>query len=131
MSCCSESAIRIPGGRAASGEARAAATVHLGDELDGEQLRDVQLLLSEVVNNSVIHGGVGEDGWIEITMGLDGDRIRCEVRDSGVQGHPVPRDPDFESGGGFGLFLVDSMAARWGTDRDSGLTVWFELDRAG
>jgi len=131
LSCCSDSGIRIPGGRAASGAARAAATVELGDELDDERMRDLQLLLSEVVNNSVVHGDVDEDGWIEITLAMDDDHIRCEVRDSSLQGDPAPREPDFESGGGFGLFLVEAMASRWGTDRDPTLTVWFELDRAG
>ena len=131
MSCSSDSAIRIAGGRSAGAEARAAVTSRLADALDGDLLRDVHLLVSEVVNNSVVHGGVDEDGWIEIAVGADDERIRCEVRDSGVQGEPVPRAPDFDNGGGFGLFLVEAMAARWGSERDTHLTVWFELDRAG
>jgi anti-sigma regulatory factor (Ser/Thr protein kinase) len=131
LSRCSDSAIRIPGGRSAGGEARAAVTAQLGDALDPDRLRDLHLLVSEVVNNSVLHGGVGEDGWIEIVVEADGERLRCEVRDSGVQGEPAPRDPDFENGGGFGLYLVDAMASRWGSDRDAHLTVWFELDLAG
>ena len=106
-------------------------TVELGDELDDDRLRDLQLLLSEVVNNSVVHGGVDEEGWIEISLGMDDDCVRCQVRDSSLQGDPLPRDPDFDSGGGFGLFLVEAMASRWGADRDPNLTVWFELDRAG
>jgi anti-sigma regulatory factor (Ser/Thr protein kinase) len=131
LTCCSDSGIRIAGGRAAGGEARATAHAQLGDELDSDRLHTLQLLLSEVVNNSVIHGGVDEDGWIELTFLADGDCVRCEVRDSGLQGEPEPREPDYESGGGFGLFLVDSLAERWGVDRDTHLTVWFELDRAG
>ena len=131
MTCCSDSAIRIAGGRAAGGEARAAAYARLSDDLDSDRLRTFQLLLSEVVNNSVIHGGVDEGGWIELTFLTDADRVRCEVRDSGLQGEPQPREPDYDNGGGFGLFLVDSMAERWGVDRSTRLTVWFELDRSG
>jgi anti-sigma regulatory factor (Ser/Thr protein kinase) len=131
LTCCSESAIRIAGGRAAGGEARAAATAQLGDELDSDRLHTLQLLLSEVVNNSVIHGGVDESGWIEVTIDADADRVRCAVRDPGKQGEPARRDPDLEHGGGFGLFLVEAMAARWGYERDPNLTVWFELDRSG
>ena len=130
MTRCSD-AIRIPGGRTAAGEARAAATAQLGDAIHEDRLRDVHLLLSEVVNNSVLHGGVDEDGWIEIAAAAGDGRVRCEVRDSSDAGDPVPREPDFDSGGGFGLFLVDAMASRWGTDRDSALTVWFELDLTG
>ena len=131
MTCCSDRGIRIAGGRAAGGEARAAAHARLGDELDSDRLHTLQLLLSEVVNNSVIHGGVDEDGWIELTFLADAERVRCEVCDSGIQGDPQPRDPDYDGGGGFGLFLVDSMAERWGVDRGTRLTVWFELDRSG
>jgi anti-sigma regulatory factor (Ser/Thr protein kinase) len=131
LSCCSDSAIRIPGGRAASGEARAAVTAQLADAVDSDLMRDLHLLVSEVVNNSVVHGGVDEDGWIEISIAAGDERLRCEVRDSGDKGDPTPRDPDFENGGGFGLYLVDAMAARWGSDRDTHLTVWFELDLAG
>jgi anti-sigma regulatory factor (Ser/Thr protein kinase) len=130
LTCCSD-AIRISGGRTAGADARAAVTAQLGEALDGDLLRDLHLLLSEVVNNSVLHGGVDEDGWIEITATAADGRVRCEVRDSGAQGEPVPREPDLESGGGFGLFLVEAMAARWGTERDTHLTVWFELDLAG
>jgi anti-sigma regulatory factor (Ser/Thr protein kinase) len=126
-----DSVIRIPGGRAAGGEARAVVTARLGAALDPDLLRDVHLLVSEVVNNSVMHGGVDEDGWIDLTLMATDERVRCEICDSGSDGDPEPRDPDFENGGGFGLYLVDAMAARWGTDRDTHLTVWFELDLAG
>jgi anti-sigma regulatory factor (Ser/Thr protein kinase) len=74
---------------------------------------------------------VDEDGWIELAIACAADRVRIEVRDSGRQGDPVPREPDYEHGGGFGLFLVEAMASRWGSVRESGLTVWFELDLAG
>jgi anti-sigma regulatory factor (Ser/Thr protein kinase) len=131
LSCRSDTAIRIPGGRTAGGQARAVVTAELGDSLDPDMLRDVHLLVSEVVNNSVLHGGVDEDGWIDLTLLASDGRVRCEICDSGSDSDPEPRDPDFENGGGFGLYLVDAMAARWGTERDTHLTVWFELDLAG
>jgi anti-sigma regulatory factor (Ser/Thr protein kinase) len=112
-------------------EARAAVAAEIGDRVGEDELRDVHLLLSEVVNNSVIHGKVDEDGWIGIGVSLGDSCVRVEVRDSGEQGDPVPRDPDYDDGGGFGLFLVDAMASRWGIEREPGLTVWFELDRSG
>jgi anti-sigma regulatory factor (Ser/Thr protein kinase) len=112
-------------------DARAALTAHLDGHAGEDTLRDLHLLLSEVVNNSVVHGGVSEDGWIELGIASGPDRVRIEVRDSGSQGDPVPREPDFEHGGGFGLFLVEAMASRWGSERDPGLTVWFELDLTG
>jgi anti-sigma regulatory factor (Ser/Thr protein kinase) len=128
MTCAFQDAIRVPGGRRAALEARARLTAELDGQVDPDQLRDLHLLLSEVVNNSVVHGGVEEDGWVEVAVKTRGECVRIDVRDSGSQGEAVPREPDYENGGGFGLFLVDSMASRWGAHRNPGLTVWFELD---
>ncbi|MEA2451038.1 MAG: hypothetical protein QOG63_2970 [Thermoleophilaceae bacterium] len=127
-----DNAIRIGGGRGAGSEARTALTVELGDAVGADALRDLHLLTSEVVNNSVLHGGVDDDGWIELLLSHEPTRVRIEVRDSGVQGAPRLREPDLDEGGGFGLFLVEAMASRWGANRAaSGLTVWFELDLNG
>jgi anti-sigma regulatory factor (Ser/Thr protein kinase) len=131
LSCASDSGIRVSGGRSAALEARAALAVEVGDRVGEGELRDLNLLLSEVVNNSVIHGKVDEHGWIQIAVAVDGDCVRIEVRDSGEQGNPTPREPDYDDGGGFGLFLVDAMASRWGVEREEELTVWFELDLSG
>ena len=61
-------------------------------------------------------------------MSVTGDRVRVEVRDSApIRGLPQRREPDYEDGGGFGLFLLDEVAARWGVEQESGLCVWFEL----
>jgi len=132
MTCCTDDAIRIGGGRGAGIEARAALTEQLAGRVGEDELRDLHLLTSEVVNNSVVHGGVEEDGWIELQLSRRDGSVRVAVRDSGIQGQPTPRAPDYEEGGGFGLFLVESMASRWGTERGvQGLTVWFELDLNG
>jgi anti-sigma regulatory factor (Ser/Thr protein kinase) len=131
MNCGADNAIRIGGGPQAGAEARAALTAELAGRVGADGLRDLHLLTSEVVNNSVVHGGVGEDGWIDLTVGLAGDRVRVSVTDSGSNGDPVPRDPDLEHGGGFGLFLVETMASRWGAERDPDLVVWFEIELNG
>jgi anti-sigma regulatory factor (Ser/Thr protein kinase) len=127
MSCSCESAIRVAGGPLASREARAALTEEMAGRIGDDQLRDLHLIVSEVVNNSVLHGRVGEDGWIEIESAFSDGSIRVEVRDSGVQGDPQPREPDYRSGGGFGLFIVDALCERWGVEHDPQLRVWFEL----
>jgi anti-sigma regulatory factor (Ser/Thr protein kinase) len=90
-------------------------------------MSDLHLLVSEIVNNSVLHGQVDEKGWIELEWDVSDERVRIEVRDSGLQGEPRQRDPDYETGGGFGLFIVDSMCESWGVEREPTLTVWFEL----
>jgi anti-sigma regulatory factor (Ser/Thr protein kinase) len=127
MSCSCESAIRVPGGPRASRDARAALTDELAGRVGDDRLRDLHLIVSEIVNNSVLHGQVGEDGWIEIECSLGDGSIRVEVRDTGLQGDPLPRDPDYHSGGGFGLFIVEALCERWGVEHDPQLRVWFEL----
>ena len=85
-----------------------------------------ELLMTELVANVVQH--VGEPMTVRMTRGAE--MIRVEVDDSG--GHlPESREPDLASEGGRGLYLVATLASRWGTDvhrANPGKTVWFELD---
>lgn len=121
------SEIRVPGGPQAPSQVRSAIERELGGELDGEQLASLRLLASEVVTNSVLHGPVGPDQWITASVALRDDHVRFEVRDAGGTSAPEPRAPNYDEGGGFGLFLVDKLAARWGVERSSDVCVWFEL----
>ena len=120
--------IRVAGGPKAPSHMRSRLERTLGDELAGERLAELRLLTTEVVSNSVRHGRVGPDGWVSSTISVTEDRVRVEVRDSSVpRGMPRQRTPDYEDGGGFGLFLLDQVAARWGVQTEAGLCVWFEL----
>jgi anti-sigma regulatory factor (Ser/Thr protein kinase) len=102
--------------------------LELAGALSDERLAELRLLATEVVSNSVLHGRVGADGWVSSTVSVGCERVRVEVRDSGVvRGLPRQRTPDYEDGGGFGLFLLDQLAASWGVEHNSSLCVWFEL----
>jgi hypothetical protein len=57
--------------------------------------------------------------------------IRIEVVDSGRGFSPDLKEPNLEDTGGRGLFLVDSLADRWGVDSQGGTRVWVELDQTG
>jgi len=85
------------------------------------ELRDtIELLISELVTNAVIHARSD----VELTISEHGARIRVEVSDTNPQ-MPAIREPDAASGRG--LRLVDALADRWGTiGRADGKTVWFE-----
>lgn len=122
-----EGSFRVQGGPQAARDARVALTSELADRIAEERLRDVHLIVSEIVNNSVMHGQVGEDGWIAVEIALRDARLRVAVRDSGLQGTPVQRPPDYVYGGGFGLFIVDALCAKWGVEHEPTLSVWFEL----
>ena len=120
--------IRVKGGPLAASEVRSHLERELADELEQERLGELRLLATEVVSNSVRHGGVDGDGWVTAGVALDAEKVRVEIRDSSIEGEPVPRSPDYEGdGGGFGLLLLDQIASAWGVERDRGLCVWFEL----
>jgi len=54
--------------------------------------------------------------------------LRIEVADAGEGFVPKPRDLDRSRPGGWGLYLVDQLADRWGVRRDNLSRVWFEVD---
>jgi anti-sigma regulatory factor (Ser/Thr protein kinase) len=89
----------------------------------------LRLLVSELVTNSVRHV-TGSQQPVELAVRIGSRAIRVEVHDGGSgfkpAGKPEPRGAD----GGFGLFLVERMASRWGVDTRDGTRVWFELDLA-
>jgi two-component sensor histidine kinase len=100
------------------------------DWLPEEVERNLMLLASELVNNSVLHGRAGEDDMIEIELRRTDTGVFAEVSDTGPGFAPKERDRDLDEPGGWGLVLVESIAKRWGVERDGRTRVWFELARA-
>src|SRR5215218_256295 len=89
-------------------------------------LEDAKLLLSELVTNCLLHADLATDDSIWIRAQLNLGNLRLEVRDAGEHGTAKPRAPS-TTGGGFGLHLVDLLAARWGVSNSGGTHVWLEL----
>jgi anti-sigma regulatory factor (Ser/Thr protein kinase) len=101
----------------------------LRDLIGRRCLEDVYLLVSELVTNGVRHGGAGEDDLLDLNVLRHGNRLRVVVTDwgPGFDGRPRPRNRADQTGG-WGLYLVERLAERWGVQRDAGATtVWFEL----
>lgn len=90
---------------------------------------DALLLTSEIVSNAtVVGGGCRLSAWYRENDGA----LRIEVHDDNafVPSLPAPQLPDKVSGRG--LRIVDTIASRWGVDRDGvGKSVWFEMYRGG
>jgi serine/threonine-protein kinase RsbW len=87
------------------------------------------LLASELVTNSVLHGGsAGPGEAVTVTVVLWDAGVRVEVTGRKADGVPVLRRPDDEAEGSRGLRLVEELAVRWGYERGGGqATTWFEL----
>ncbi|MGH2713900.1 MAG: ATP-binding protein [Thermoleophilaceae bacterium] len=118
------SAFAVRGGRRAGSTIREA----IDGEVPSDARSQVLLLLTELVNNAVVHGGVGPEDWVHVEIVRGPDHVHVEVRDDGP-GFAWRAQPRVEKDepGGFGLFLIESLAARWGVVRDeAGTAVWFD-----
>ena len=95
------------------------------DESDSAITSDIQLLVSELVTNAVIHAS--SDPRLEVR--ISSEIVRVEVYDADPS-PAVPRDPDVERPGGRGLLLIAKLANSWGSELvEGGKVVWFELAR--
>jgi len=89
----------------------------------------LELLVSELVSNSIIHAGLTERDPVQVQITTRSDRVRLAVRDPG----PGFAAPSIDAGdplmpGGRGYVLIDAMADAWGIDDDaSGCTAWCEV----
>lgn len=117
--------MRLAGGPSAPLAARRALD-RFEQHLVPEQLWNARLLLSEIVTNSVLHGRVDRDDWIELEASVRPDVLRVLVADTGPGFTPTSHEPSDDQTGGRGLFLVEQIADRWGVE-DGGRRVWFEL----
>ncbi|MGH2577099.1 MAG: ATP-binding protein, partial [Actinomycetota bacterium] len=90
-------------------------------------LDTLRLLVSEVVTNAIRHGPRGSDAATSMQVEVLGDRVRVEIEDTGG-GFSPPGPPKADGSGGWGLFLVDELADRWGIRDGPPTRVWFEVD---
>jgi anti-sigma regulatory factor (Ser/Thr protein kinase) len=103
---------------------------HVAERLPAPRLRDVRLLVSELVTNAVRHAGIAAGAPIGLVIDTGDGRVRIEVLDRGSGFEPRAPEPDPARASGWGLFLVDELADRWGVERaDPGTRIWFEIDR--
>ena len=110
----------------AAAEARHALT---GIALTDDRERDVRLLVSELVTNAVRHANLAPGDVILLVIEVEEQILRVEVHDPGGGFIPRAPAPDPARPSGWGLYLVEELADRWGVDSDERTLVWFELDR--
>lgn len=104
--------------------ARQAVTDAVRGRINGERLDVVRLLVSEIVTNSVRHSRTRAS--LELAMCVDG-HVSVAVTDHGVGFAPEARVSSLDDPGGWGLYLVEELSARWGVVHNGGTCVWFAL----
>jgi anti-sigma regulatory factor (Ser/Thr protein kinase) len=119
---------RLPVAPESAAEARRALDDLAGELPDG-RMRDVRLLVSELVTNAVRHANLASGDVIALVVDLADHTLRVEVHDPGGGFVPRTPTPDPTRPSGWGLYLVAELADRWGVDSDETTLVWFELDR--
>ena len=111
--------------------ARGVVTRAIRDRVPVPVLETARLLVSELVTNSVLHGGVAHDGSVVVRLQLNSSELRVEVEDPGRADAIVRQTPDLDGGGGFGLNLVSMLSERWGLEcaAAGGTRVWAQISR--
>jgi anti-sigma regulatory factor (Ser/Thr protein kinase) len=92
---------------------------------DPVQLEFLQLAVTELVTNAVVHG---PGGPVDVRVARDGARVRVEVADAGTeQFEALGTEPSLEGEGGYGLHMVDALASDWGIDWRPNTVAWVEV----
>jgi anti-sigma regulatory factor (Ser/Thr protein kinase) len=118
------------------GGAPALARVALACVLHGNGVADkhrdaAQLVVTELVTNSVRHSGASAEEalTLRIALSVPAGSLTIEVEDPGCDGAIALRPPDLNGGGGLGLNLVQALSELWGVERAAtgGTRVWARL----
>jgi len=92
-------------------------------DLPRETIDVARLLVSEVVTNAVLHARTN----LSLRLDRSDTTVSVHVEDENPV-LPVLRTHNADAGTGRGLWVLESMASRWGSHSvDGGKVVWFEL----
>lgn len=97
--------------------------------LEPEVSARLELIVSELVANAVVHGGASANP-VKVRLRADGREVCGEVYDGGRGFDWEPRIPEVTDQNGRGLVLVDQLTTHWGMVQDPDACVWFVCDAA-
>jgi anti-sigma regulatory factor (Ser/Thr protein kinase) len=119
--------VRLPPVPVSAGAARRYVEDALRGWLDRDRMEQVRVAVSELVANCVRHARLGPADAVEVVGSIDPRTLRIEVRDVGPGFEPhLERLGDADTG--WGLYILDQLADRWGTAPARPSAVWFEMD---
>ena len=105
------------------------ATAVVDPELTPARQEDLRLLVSEIVTNSVRHRDLDDEGWIRLRISCGDGCVRVEVHNPGTS---ISFERSAKAGAlresGWGMYLLEQIADRWGVTRNGTTCVWFEID---
>ncbi|MBV9803997.1 MAG: ATP-binding protein [Solirubrobacterales bacterium] len=105
--------------------ARRIVAEELSDRVPDRVLEDVQLMVSELVTNGIVHGSTQDDGPVMLDLYING-AIRCRVLDHGARFARRFRHERDADAGGWGLQVVEQLSDLWGMECSPQRTeVWF------
>lgn len=114
-----------------AGRARRAARTMLTDWRLERLVEDVDLVVSELVTNALLHSGEDDAGAvapIRFELDLRDARLTCRVVDSSPL-PPCPEEAAETAESGRGLILVEALATDWDwEDLPDGKAVWAAFD---
>jgi signal transduction histidine kinase len=118
--------MRLRGNTDAPAQARRALG-QLRADLDAPLMETLRLLVTELVSNSVRHAGAQA---VTLKVAVGRTAVLTEVTDDGPGFDPDRTGAPRADSTGWGLFLVERLAQRWGVAKEGRSTrVWFELQR--
>ncbi|MEA2248227.1 MAG: hypothetical protein QOH46_2756 [Solirubrobacteraceae bacterium] len=102
----------------------------LGSRLPARMVETAQLVISELVSNSLRHNAAPQDQALVVRVAPERGTWRLEVEDPGRGGVLAP-DPDRAAAGRLGMNLVQSLTECWGVEHaaELGTRAWAYLPR--
>ena len=102
----------------------------LRERLPARLVETAQLIISELVSNSLRHNAAPRNQVVVVRVALDRGTWRLEVEDPGGGGVLAP-DPERAAAGRLGMNLVQSLSECWGVEHaaERGTRAWAYLPR--
>lgn len=99
--------------------------------LDDVTRSTVELIVSELVTNAVVHADRGRGAPLLVQLRRDGSCVQGRVCSEGDAFAWAPHETDLLEPGGLGLQLVNSISSDWGIEQNGCSCVWFECPDCG